>query len=456
MTGSRVLSPLGLRLAAAFVVVAVAAVAVLAALTLLSARDEVSSLVGEVHEDDAAAAAAAAGRAYERAGGWEHADLTSAAAVAARGQATLTVRGARDDVVTAHAHEAAEIMARMHGVAVAEVTRGEPVIAAVLVDGRQVGTVELRFPTSHLPTPERQIRDALSRNALLGAALAIVSAMAVAVFVARRVSRPINALTAAAADLESGRRDVRVDLSDAPGELGALAATFDRMAAAVAREDQLRRRLVADVAHEVRTPLTILRATTEALVDRVAEPDERTLASLHEEVLRLTQLVGDLETLAAADAAGLHLDRHDVDLAAIAAAVVELAAPAAEAAGLELVAHLSQAPADADEARLRQVLTTLAANAIAYTPAGGTISVRTGTAEGQAFLEVADTGTGITADDIPHVFERFYRGSAARGTTGSGIGLAVAHELVAAHGGTIEATNGPEGGAVFTVRLPAP
>ena len=455
MTRERLLSPLGLRLAAAFVVVAVAAVAVLAALTLASARDEVSSLVREVHEQDARAAATAAARAYAIAGGWEGADLTGAAAVAARGQANLTVRDAAGAVIAAPAHAAAEMMATMHGTSVVEVPRGEPVTEAVVAGGRPVGSVELRFPSSHLPTPERQIRDALSRNALLGAALAVLSAMAVAVFVARRVSRPVSALTAAAAELEAGRRGARVALAGAPGELGTLAATFDRMAAALEEQDRLRRQLVADVAHEVRTPLTILRGTTEALVDRVAEPDEATLASLHEEVLRLTRLVGDLETLAAADAAGLHLDRAPVDLAAVAGATAELARPAAEAAHLRVVTDLGPARVDADEARVRQVLTTLLANAIAYTPAGGTVTVTTRAADGAGVVEVADTGPGIDPADRPHVFERFYRGRAGAGTPGSGIGLAVARELVRAHGCEIEVGDREGGGARLTVTLPA-
>lgn len=453
MTGSRLLSPLGLRLAAAFVAVAVIAVAVLAALALFSARDKVAGLVHDVHDDDTTAAAAAASGAYQEAGGWDGADLTSAAAVAARGQANLTLRDNDGKVLVAPAREAAEMMARMHDVAIVDVPRGEPVVAPVLVDDRQVGSIELRFPTSHLPTPERQIRDALSRNVVLGSVLAILAAIVVAVFVARRVSRPITALTAAAAALEAGRRDVEVHLANAPGELGELAATFDRMAAAVAREDDLRRRLVSDVAHEVRTPLAILRGTTEALVHKVVEPDDKTLESLHEEVLRLTRLVGDLETLAAADATGLNLDRHRVDLAAVAAAVADLARPAAEAADLHVSTNLLPAPVRADENRLRQVVTTLTANAIAYTPAGGTIIVRTGATGGSAFVEVSDSGPGIDPADLPHLFERFYRGNVARGTAGSGVGLAVALELVTAHGGTIEAANRPDGGAAFTVTL---
>lgn len=455
MTSRRVLSPLGLRIAVAFVAVAVAAVAVFAGLTLASASGEVSDLVVETHRQDARAAAGAAAQAFEEAGGWEEADLSSAAAIAARGQAELTVVDRAGEVLAAPASEAAEMMARMHGVEILDVDRDDPVVHPVVADGATVGAVELRFPSSHLPAPEREIRHALVRNAWLGAALAVASAVAVAVVVARVVSRPINALTSAAEELEAGRRDVRVDLGDAPGEIGALASAFDRMAAAVDEEDRLRRQLVADVAHEVRTPLTILQGTTEALVDGVLPPEPGTLASLHDEVLRLSGLVGDLETLAAADAAGLRLDLHHADLADEVAAVVAGADPSAAAADLVLDVSLEPAPVHGDPRRLRQLATALVANALAYTPPGGSIRVSTRTAEDRVVLEVTDSGPGIDPDDLPRIFDRFYRGRRTAGSSGSGIGLAVAQELAAAHGGTITAANGSAGGAVFTVDLPA-
>jgi two-component system sensor histidine kinase BaeS len=454
MTTDRLLSPLGFRLAAAFVAVAIAAVAVFAGLTLFSANDEVSSLVQQTHLQDARAAADAAAQAYDDAGGWEGADLSSAAAVAARGQAELTIVDRRGDMVAAPASEAAEMMARMHGVEILDVDRDEPVEHAIEVEGTTVGTAALRFPTSHLPGPEREIRQALVRNAWLGAALAAASAIAVAVVVARVVSRPISALTTAAQQLEAGERDVRVDLDDAPGEIGSLAAAFDRMAAAVDEEDRLRRQLVADVAHEVRTPLTILQGTTEALLDGVLPADPETLASLHEEVLRLSSLVGDLETLAAADAAGLRLDVEPLDLADAVGAVVAGARASAAAGELELEVSLAPAPVLGDPQRLRQLTTTLVANALAYTPPGGSIRITTRTAPDRVVLEVADTGPGIDPDDLPRVFDRFYRGRRTAGSSGSGIGLAVARELASAHGGTVAAANDGTGGAVFTVELP--
>jgi two-component system sensor histidine kinase BaeS len=447
-------SALGLRLAAAFVTVAVLAVGVYAVLTLVSTREQLTDLMLEVHQQDAEAAAAAAARAYEAAGSWEEANLIGAVAVAARGQATIAVRDANGNLVAAPAEEAAAMLEQMHGVEIVDLPRGDPVVAPVLVNGERVGSLVLRFPVSHLPAPEQQVRSALIRTALIGAAVAVLVAIGIAFFVARRVTRPLVVLTDAATEMASGRRGVRVELGDQPGELGVLATAFDQMSESVERQEDLRRQLVRDVAHEVRTPLTILRGTTEGLVDGVLEPDQETLGTLHDEVLRLSNLVGDLETLAAADAATLRLDLRPVDLAEVAGAAVALARAAANDAELALETMLEPASANGDPERLRQVVVNLLSNALRHTPAGGRIDVRTATEGEEAVLEVTDTGPGIAPEDLPHVFERFYRGAGAEAGSGSGIGLAVAAELVAAHGGTIRADNRADGGAAFTVRLP--
>ncbi|HEU4526702.1 MAG TPA: ATP-binding protein [Actinomycetota bacterium] len=453
-SGGLLRSPLGLRLAAAFVFVALVAVGVYAVLTVTSTRAELRDLMLEVHEEDAAAAAGAAAEAYEAAGSWEAADLTGAVAVAARGQATLAVRDADGAVVAAPAEEAARMLEEMHGVELVDMPRGDPVTAPVVVNGEPVGSLVLRFPESHLSTSAEQVRSALSRTAVLGAGVAALVAIGITLFVVARMSRPIVALTDAAAEIEAGSRGVRVGLGDAPGELGVLSTAFDRMSESVERQEALRRQLTRDLAHEVRTPLTILRGTTEGLVDGVLEPDHETLRSLHDEVLRLTGLVGDLETLAAADAAALRLERRPVDLAEVAGAAAALARGAAADAEVMLDASLEPAPVEADPERLRQVVLNLLSNALRHTPAGGRIQIRTcATADG-ATLEVLDTGPGIAPEDLTHVFERFYRGAGAEGTSGSGIGLAVAAELVAAHGGSIEAWNREGGGAAFAVRIP--
>jgi signal transduction histidine kinase len=452
----RLLSPLGLRLAAAFVTVAIAAVAVLGILSVVGARDEVSGLVAGIHTDDARSAAAAAASAYEDSGGWDGADLSPAVAVAARGQATFTLADEKGALIAAPADEAAEMLERMHGVNIIDVPRGDPVTEPVVVDGHQVGTIALRFPSSHLPSPERQARDAIGRTVLAGGLLAIAVAVIVAVIVARRVVAPITALTTAVSAVETGRRDVRVNLPDAPGELGTLSAAFDRMAVAVEHEDRLRQQLVADVAHEVRTPLTILRATTEGLVDGVLPADPATLASLHEEVLRLTQLVSDLQTLAAADAAVLQLDLAPTDLSQIASEVVDTVAATLAEQNLSITTRLDPAPALADARRIHQIVTNLLVNASRYTPRGGSITVETSQSpEGDAFVQVTDTGPGLSDEDLEHVFDRFYRGAAAHGTEGSGVGLAIAADLATAHGGRLTAANvaSATSGATFTLTI---
>ena len=216
-------------------------------------------------------------------------------------------------------------------------------------------------------------------------------------------------------------------------------------------EDKIRRDLVASVAHELRTPVAVLQAGHEALLDGVTEPTPEELGSLRDEVLRLARMVDDLQTMAAADAAVLQLTREPRDLAAIAGAAADSLARRFETAEVTLDRRLDPAPALADERWMHQVVTNLLGNALKFTPAGGTVTISTGTKStgpvpagpaspgpsgqptGQpgpsAVLEVADTGIGIPADELPRIFDRFWRGQAAAQTSGSGIGLAIAAEL---------------------------
>jgi two-component system sensor histidine kinase BaeS len=447
------LGPLGVRLALAFLTVAVAAIGVFAALTMVSARNEASGLTDRQREDDLTATAIAAGDAYQRAGGWYSADLTGAAAVAARSQATLTIVDANGEVIAAPTDALASMMVEMHGMAAVDTPRGDPVSAAVVVDGQPVGAVMLRFPTEAMEA-ERHVRDALARTALLGTLIAGMVALVVALYVSVRVARPVTALTAAAGELAAGRRDARVG-TDGPGELRTLAEAFNGMADHLDREDQLRRNLVADVAHELRTPLAILQGSTEALIDGVDQPTPEVLGSLNDEVTRLRRLVGDLETLAAAEAAGLRLRIDPVDLADVAASAVDLLRPLADDRQIALTAELEEAPVIGDVDRLHQVAINLLANAIKFTPAGGAITIDTRSDGTSARLDVLDTGPGIPDEDLPHVFERFWRGTNGDRAKGSGIGLAVVAELVAAHHGTVTAANIAGGGAHLAVTVPA-
>jgi len=457
VTSSRRLGPIGVRLALAFVAVALVAVAVLAGLTVAGTRSQVDDLARRQRQDQAASVAAAAAQAYQSAGGWTAADLGAASALAASNDASLEVRDRTGAVVALSAAQRQvmrDLMARMHGGMMVGQVLGEPVTADVVVDGARVGSVTLRFPASGLAAPYQQVRDALLRVVLAGAGLAAVVALGAAVLVSRRITRPLVRLTAAATAIEEGHRDARAGPETAPGELGELAVAFDRMADTLAREDDLRRALVADVAHELRTPVTILQASCEELVDGLAVATPERLTSLHDEVLRLGRLVKDLEGLAAAQAAGLRLDRQPVALDQVAGLAADSLTTRFADAGVSLHRNLQPVVVDGDPSRLHQVVVNLLANAAKFTPDGGQVTLCTAADGAFARLDVADTGPGIAADELPHIFERFWRGRGTHTASGSGIGLAVVAELVKAHGGRAEAASDLGNGSRFTVLLP--
>src|SRR3990170_7837710 len=232
-----------------------------------------------------------------------------------------------------------------------------------------------------------------------------------------------------------------------------MARAFNSMADTIEEEDRLRRAFAADVAHELRTPLTILRTQIEGIQDGVIEPTSPALASLHEETLRLSRLVADLETLASADAAGFTLVRQPIELLPLLSGAAQDLAGPCEAAGVSLRTHLADVRLQADATRIRQVVANLLSNALKFTPSGGEVDLTLQAEVGRAMIRVSDTGPGIPPDEIAHVFDRFFRGRGVR-AGGSGIGLTVARELVRAHGGDIQVTSDPGQGATFAVTLP--
>ena len=453
MTADQRLTPLAVRLAAAFVAVALVAVGVLSALIVVVADRETNRLAEQEHRDDARAAAVAAAAAYDIAGSWARVDLTPLTALAVRSGAEVVVVDADGSVVAAPTEDLARMMTDMHGVAATGEPRGHPVTEPITVDGQRVGAVTLTFPLSD--SPSEHVRDVLWRTVVVGASIAATAAVAVALLVAARVTRPVVALTSAAQRLADGDRTARAAI-DGPAELGQLARTFDEMAARLETEDRVRRQLVSDVAHELRTPIAILQGETEALLDGVTAPDTATIGSLHDEVLRLGRLVADLETLAAADAARLTLRTAPCDLADVAARAVATVRTTAGERDVAIVERLQPAIVTADGDRMHQVALNLLSNAIKFTPAGGTVTVSTATDGGTSTLTVDDTGPGLGDGESDLVFARFWQGTAGRATgQGSGIGLAVAAGIVEAHGGTLAAANHDEGpGARFTATLP--
>ena len=273
----------------------------------------------------------------------------------------------------------------------------------------------------------------------------------------RRILRPITALTSAVAEMHRGSLDVRVPVHGRD-ELADLGLAFNGMASRLSENERLRQQMVSDVAHELRSPVTNLRCTLEAIQDGLVEPDPNAIRTLHDETLLLQRLITDLEDLASADAGQLTLHREEADLNAIVRRVTDAMQTQTGAAGIVLDLSPDLPAVTADRARLDQVVRNLLVNARMHTPADGRITVRSSVERDLVRVDVIDTGGGIAASHLGHVFDRFYRAdsSRTRATGGAGLGLAIARQLVAAHGGTIEAnSDGPGTGATFTVRLPA-
>jgi two-component system sensor histidine kinase BaeS len=287
----------------------------------------------------------------------------------------------------------------------------------------------------------------------------LAAALAVGAF--RGIAAPLADVMAAADAVARGDLSVRVPLSHGPSEFGRLAESFNRMIEELERADQQRRNLTADVAHELRTPLHIIQGNLEGILDDVYQPTEEHISATLDETRLLARLVDDLRTLSLAEAGQLPLVWEPVDVAELLADVGTSFSGQAEAAGIDLRIKADGDPSamtiTADVGRLDQVLGNLMANALRYTPAGGTITLRAEPVDGGVRITVSDTGEGIPAEDLPYLFDRFWRGDRSRshaGGAGSGLGLAIARQLVQAHGGRIGVESQPGQGTTFTIELP--
>lgn len=268
----------------------------------------------------------------------------------------------------------------------------------------------------------------------------------------RRSTAPLGDVMEAAERVADGDYQTRV-AERGPDEARALAHAFNTMTARLQADDEQRRRLLADVTHELRTPLAVVQGNLEALLDGVHPRDDAHLATILEETRVLARLIEDLRTLSLAESGALRLQREPTDLEVLAAEAAAAFRLSAEAAGVALhVEAAGELPLlDLDPARLREVLTNLIANALRYTPRGGTVTVRLAPDAGRVSVAVQDTGAGIAPEVLPHIFDRFFKSDESRGM---GLGLAIARNLVAAHGGAITAES--ELGRGTTIRFTLP
>ncbi|MBK3641754.1 MULTISPECIES: HAMP domain-containing sensor histidine kinase [Streptomyces] len=304
-------------------------------------------------------------------------------------------------------------------------------------------------------TPPRFDMSPANKAKIVGVVgLVLAVTVAVTAAVATRLVRPLRALTAAAQQPPELHVRVPVTTRD---ETGILAEAFNDLTERRERLEEQRKAMVSDIAHELRSPLTNIRGWLEVTRDGVVDPDPALLGSLHEESLVLQRIIDDLQDLAAADAGTLRLHREPVRAEDLLDQVVAAHRVAAVAADVEVSTDVDGDPwLDADPVRMRQALGNLVSNALRHTPAGGTVTVAARRDGDDVVFTVTDTGSGIAAEDLPHVFERFWRAekSRSRRTGGSGLGLPIVRHLVAAHGGTVTAQSEPGRGAAFALRLP--
>jgi signal transduction histidine kinase/type II secretory pathway pseudopilin PulG len=299
--------------------------------------------------------------------------------------------------------------------------------------------------------------DSVNKELLIAMAVAGLVALLLTWLLSRRILGPVEALTAAAGRMEKGDLSQHVEVKSRD-EIGKLAHAFNSMTDGLSRLEQLRRNMVTDVAHELRTPIANIRGYLEAMQDGIVKPDPNIIESLHEEAMLLTRLVEDLQELELAEAGKLKLVPQRVEPADVIEKAVTATQPAAAEKEISLKAELpSNLPEiDADPERIGQVLRNLLNNAIKHTPTGGRVDVAACTRGSVIEVSVKDSGPGISPDHLPHIFDRFYRAdqSRARSTGGTGLGLAIVKELVEMHGGQVRAESTPGHGAAFYFTLP--
>jgi two-component system, OmpR family, sensor histidine kinase BaeS len=296
----------------------------------------------------------------------------------------------------------------------------------------------------------------VQQTVLFGVGISLVMAVGLALLLSRRISYPIQLVSLAAAKVAKGDLSARAKVSG-QDELGRLAENFNQMALGLEQQATARQNLFADIAHELRTPLTAIKARLEALEDGVMPLEMEAILRLSNQTKLLERLVEDLRLLSLADANALTLEHHPTDLTSVAKDTLEHFQAKAELKNIRLEFHAhSQLILPLDSNRIQQAIGNLLENALTHTPSGGSVSLTLLQHLDQAEIQIADTGSGIPPDALDRIFERLYRADASRNrsTGGSGLGLAIVKTITELHQGTVKASNRPEGGAVFSLRLP--
>ena len=435
---TRFADTLATRIAIGFVVIGFSVIALFAVVSLLLVEHDLDTAAGNRQRAAISAISTALRKAYAEDHNWSTADLGPTVALArANGIDLVMQRRSKDQLV---------IKAAGAG--------GPMTTFGVVFHGRPVAQVT--FPQSAGLSPaETELRHTVTTSIVLTAVGAIVLAVLGAALLGRRLAHPLEQLAGAARRLGRGGKTTRVGSLHGPREVHELGAAFNAMADDLELEDQLRRSFAARVAHELRTPLSILQAETAALADGVITWSPEVARSFDEEVGRLARLVQDLGSLSSAEAAALTINRVPVRLDHIALETSERLEHHFVARNVDLRVHAEPATILGDADRIEQIIGNLLLNGARYTPSGGWVELSVTNSDDQALLAVHDSGPGIPAEERERVFEDFVRGSTSTGVPGSGVGLAVVRELVRAHHGTVQIDSSAEQGCRFVVTLDA-
>jgi signal transduction histidine kinase len=328
---------------------------------------------------------------------------------------------------------------------------------AVTVNGVQVGTILVAHQPPGFNPQEAQYLQRTNEALIYAMLGALLAALVIGILLARTLTRPLQALTQAAQRITQGQLEQQVKVTS-NDEIGQLAAAFNRMSQEVARVNHLRRQMTADIAHDLRTPLTVISGYIESMRDGVLKPTQPRLALIYSEIERLGDLVGDLRMLSLADAGELPLNPQLLSPKTLLERAASLFCHTAEMQGVTIEAQAGDDLPEirVDEARMMQVLGNLISNALRYTPAEGKIVLSAAARDGQVEIGVRDSGEGIDPDELPYIFDRFHRADKSRHSeTGeSGLGLAIVKALVESHGGTVRAESTPGGGTAVYLQFP--
>ena len=325
------------------------------------------------------------------------------------------------------------------------------------IDGQMAGSVDVGYygPYFYSDT-DIQFLKGLNEFLLIAAGVSLLVCLLLGAFMAKRLTQPIASVIDTAGRIAKGDLGSRITTESTTREIAELTRSVNSMAQELSDQELLRKRLTADVAHELRTPLATLQSHMEAMIDGVWEPEPKRLVSCHEEILRLSKLVGELQTLSRYDCENLELHKEQFELSELLKRILLNFENEFQTKKIAIAYTESEIWVEADRDKISQVLVNLISNALKYTPQGGNVRIEANETPDEVTISVSDTGIGIAESDLPYIFERFYRTdkSRSRETGGSGIGLTIANSIIQAHGGKIFVKSETNRGSTFTVLLP--